>query len=203
MEQTIKKMKKQDRIFIKVYLLILAMVAYTCSYGQTIDKAVEDIIDAKIAHHLSLQTGEIDVMVRAIMDEKLIQSNYLIYQIDSLINFALDKRDITTIISDETTPTNTTLEDINQRPTVRITVPTDQTQYMVGESIPIRIEANDPDGSIIQYKVYFNDKLIDTDGPLFTPPNFIGALGENKIRVVVTDDDHETFGATTTITITQ
>ncbi len=77
----------------------------------------------------------------------------------------------------------------NQPPTVSITSP-NQNNYNTGSDVLVKINTNDPDGSITKHEVFVNGTLVDTDGANYTPHQIANVqAGSYMVKVVVTDND--------------
>ncbi|MEW7289617.1 Ig-like domain-containing protein [Aquimarina sp. 2304DJ70-9] len=89
----------------------------------------------------------------------------------------------------------------NKPPTVSITSP-NQASYTVGSDVSVKINANDPDGSITKHEVFVNGNLVDTDGANYTPHPIANLQeGNYTVKVVVTDNDGAKSEATKSFTV--
>ncbi|MBT8294219.1 MAG: hypothetical protein KJN70_13175, partial [Eudoraea sp.] len=79
--------------------------------------------------------------------------------------------------------------------------------FTIGSAVTVSITASSASGRIVKHQIFFNGKLVDTDGASFTPYKIgnIGA-GNHVIKATVTDDGGAvssksvTFTATSTVT---
>ncbi|WP_254097253.1 Ig-like domain-containing protein [Aquimarina sp. Aq107] len=93
------------------------------------------------------------------------------------------------------------VDDENKPPVVSITNPI-LDSYEQGEDIPVTINANDPDGTIVKHDVFVNDNLLDTDGSHYSAPIIQNVQpGNYKVKIVVTDNDGATATATKSFTV--
>lgn len=85
----------------------------------------------------------------------------------------------------------------NDPPSVTIISPSDGDNVAPGSNVSVNLSANDTDGNVVQYRIFVNGTLVDTDGVNFTPHpiNNIPA-GDYTIRAVVTDNDGATGEST-------
>jgi hypothetical protein len=88
-------------------------------------------------------------------------------------------------------------------PTLVFSSPANYESVASGSDVSISISADDPNGVIVEHKIFVNGNLVDTDGSGFTPHiiSDIGA-GTHTIKAIVKDNDGETASETITITTT-
>ncbi|CAN0602737.1 unnamed protein product, partial [Ectocarpus sp. 12 AP-2014] len=57
----------------------------------------------------------------------------------------------------------------NAAPTVSFLSPSNNQVLTIGNTVIIDLMASDDDGTVVQYQIFVNDRLVDTDGINFTP----------------------------------
>ncbi len=87
----------------------------------------------------------------------------------------------------------------NREPELSILSPVSAANYPAGSDISIILEGGDMDGEIVQYQIFVNGELVDTDESEFTPYLMQNVQeGNYTVKAEVTDDS----GAVTTQTVT-
>ncbi len=90
----------------------------------------------------------------------------------------------------------------NNAPTVSITSPNDGQNFDAGSNVPVRLSANDSDGSIKKHQIFVNNKLVDTDGAGYTPHVIQNIKpGNYAIKATVTDNGGKTASKTVNIVV--
>ena len=101
------------------------------------------------------------------------------------------------VVEDEDTPPLAG----NVAPTFDFTTLTDGQEVAAGSVVTIGVSASDSDGSVVEYQIFVNNVLVDTDPANFTPYSIVDiASGSYEISVTVTDNEGATFTDTITIT---
>lgn len=90
----------------------------------------------------------------------------------------------------------------NTPPSVTISNPNNGANFNVGNSVSVQLNANDPDGNIVQHRIFVNGTLVDTDGSGYTPHAIQNmAAGTYEVTARVTDNDGATGEDTVTFTV--
>ncbi|MFT4927463.1 MAG: GH18 family chitinase/chitodextrinase [Phenylobacterium sp.] len=84
---------------------------------------------------------------------------------------------------------------VNLPPTVEFVAPSDGTSVMVGDSVAISVNANDPDGTVASVVLSVNNQTV-------TSPWTADTAGSKTVKVVVTDNDGASAEATLNLTVT-
>ena len=162
------------RIFLLLWFILAGVGLNKCLGQDTITGII------KIPHVSQFDEELLLLKIDSIFESKLINSNDLINRIDSLVRVNLEAKFGNTVPPDpDPTPGPAPDPEVLG---VTITVPPGT--YEVGNLPKVTIETT---GDPIVHKVYWNGKLIDTDGPTFTAPLLAGVIGSNRIQVAVTD----------------
>jgi len=79
--------------------------------------------------------------------------------------------------------------DTNRRPTVALTAPSEEEKFLIGDTITLSADANDPDGNVTQVAFFSNNVLlgVDTTDPYSYDWHDV-PLGKYTMTAVVTDD---------------
>jgi uncharacterized repeat protein (TIGR01451 family) len=85
---------------------------------------------------------------------------------------------------------------VNQPPTVRITSPENDANFLIGLDVPITAEAADPDGTVVRVDFYAGTTLVGTatTAPYTVTWSHVTAVGDYSLTAQATDN----LGATTT-----
>ncbi|KLV07049.1 chitinase [Photobacterium aquae] len=76
----------------------------------------------------------------------------------------------------------------NQAPTVSITSPSGNQQFIVGDIVSISVDAADADGSVAKVEFFVGGTLVDTATAAPYAAQWTAVLGQQTIKVVATDD---------------